>query len=217
MIDVYFRNTTNNMNYLAHWMLSENHTEIAIGNFVGDFVKGKNYETYPEKVALGIQLHRLIDSETDKHSSARHSIKFFRPAYGKYAGVVTDIVYDYFLCQNFEMLFNKRLREETLKIYEILRNHKALLPEKLELVVDRMFEHDRLFSYSTTDGLKEALDKMALYTSLPNNGLLAIEALKNNELELNNDFLEVFGHLQKVVERFLNQHFITLSSMEGKR
>ena len=48
------------MNYLAHIYLSGKNRQIQIGNFVGDAVKGKAYNSYPDFFRKGILLHRLI-------------------------------------------------------------------------------------------------------------------------------------------------------------
>ena len=55
------------MNFLAHSYLSGSDQKILVGNFIGDFVKGKQYENYDDSIQKGIILHREIDYYTDKH------------------------------------------------------------------------------------------------------------------------------------------------------
>ena len=56
------------MNFLAHIYLSDDHPKIMVGNFIGDFVKGKNFrEQFEPDIARGIELHRIIDVFTDSH------------------------------------------------------------------------------------------------------------------------------------------------------
>jgi acyl carrier protein phosphodiesterase len=43
------------MNFLAHAYLSFGLEEILVGNFIADFVRGKELEKYPKKVQLGIR------------------------------------------------------------------------------------------------------------------------------------------------------------------
>ena len=47
------------MNFLAHIYLSGDSRELLIGNFIGDYVKGKDYEKYPP----GIQERDLTDEK----------------------------------------------------------------------------------------------------------------------------------------------------------
>ena len=35
------------MNYLAHIYFSGKNRKVAVGNFIGDFVKGNSYDKYP--------------------------------------------------------------------------------------------------------------------------------------------------------------------------
>ena len=49
------------MNILAHLYLSGQNEDVIIGNFIGDFVKGKQIQKYPEEIVKGIRLHREID------------------------------------------------------------------------------------------------------------------------------------------------------------
>ena len=55
------------MNVLAHIYLSGDSEKIIIGNYIGDYVKGKDYLKYPDLVRKGIILHRHIDGFTDRH------------------------------------------------------------------------------------------------------------------------------------------------------
>jgi acyl carrier protein phosphodiesterase len=55
------------MNVLAHIYLSGDSEQIIIGNYIGDYVKGREYLKYPELIRKGIILHRHIDAFTDNH------------------------------------------------------------------------------------------------------------------------------------------------------
>ena len=55
------------MNYLAHLLLSGNDEDVIFGNFIGDAIKGKQYQDYSGSIQKGILLHRQIDTFTDSH------------------------------------------------------------------------------------------------------------------------------------------------------
>src|SRR5258708_857949 len=89
------------MNFLAHVYLSGDHSKVLVGNFIGDFVKGKYLrDRYEPEIAKGIELHRAIDYFTDLHPIVRQSKNRLRPKYNHYSGIIVDIFYDHFLAAN---------------------------------------------------------------------------------------------------------------------
>ena len=69
------------MNVLAHIYLSGDSEKIIIGNYIGDYVKGRDYLKYPEPVRKGIILHRHIDAFTDRHPVVHRSKIHFTRKY----------------------------------------------------------------------------------------------------------------------------------------
>ena len=63
------------VNYLAHIYLSFDNKPRAVGNFIADAVKGKQYLKYPDEIQKGIQLHRAIDTFTDQHEAFKKANK----------------------------------------------------------------------------------------------------------------------------------------------
>ena|GEM_PF-29019 len=88
------------VNYLAHAYLSFGNAEIAVGNLISDFVKGKKKFDYPPVIQQGIALHRAIDSFTDSHPVTRQATAFFKADYGLYGGPLVDVIYDHFLAND---------------------------------------------------------------------------------------------------------------------
>ena len=88
------------MNFLAHIYLSGTDEKILVGNFMGDYVKGRDYLKYPEDIRKGLLLHRQIDFYTDNHPIVKNSKKRIESVYRKYSGIIIDIFYDYFLATN---------------------------------------------------------------------------------------------------------------------
>ena len=86
------------MNFLAHIYLSGTNPKTMVGNFIGDFVKGRNVlEQFEADIAKGIELHRSIDEFTDHHPVVQISKMRLRPKYRHYAAVIVDIFYDHLL------------------------------------------------------------------------------------------------------------------------
>ncbi len=88
------------MNFLAHIYLSGNDTDLIIGNFIADGIKGKKYKKFSPGIQKGILLHREIDTFTDAHPIVRQSTKRLHKNYGHYSGIIVDILYDHFLAKN---------------------------------------------------------------------------------------------------------------------
>lgn len=168
------------MNFLAHLYLSGPNVEIRLGNFIGDYVKGKSFENYPEGVQKGIILHRNIDNFTDRHSSTRSCIELLRPGYGKYAGVVVDVLFDHILANEWSTYSDYELKAFTRSFYFQMVRKYNLLPERVKKFLPFMIQSNRLYSYKTYEGLNRALEIMSSVTSLPANSSFAIDTLKSN-------------------------------------
>ena len=88
------------MNFLAHLYLSKNHTNILIGNFIADGIRGNQFTHLHPEIQQGIVLHRHIDTYTDAHPIVRKSKRRLHERYGHYDGVIIDLFYDHFLARN---------------------------------------------------------------------------------------------------------------------
>src|SRR5258708_19487017 len=153
------------MNYLAHAYLSFEIPGIRIGNMISDFVKGKQKDTYPEKIRQGIQLHRAIDSFTDTHSVTRRAKSYFRQDYGGYAGPITDIIYDHFLAKD-PLIFpageaGNSLKAFSQRVYEQVGVREALLPEKFARLFHYMRLEDWLSHYASKDLIFKSFEGLA--------------------------------------------------------
>lgn len=135
------------MNYLAHAYLSFNDPEVLLGNMISDHVKGKKKFDYNLQVQKGIMLHRSIDTFTDQHPATKTAMKFFKPAYGLYAGAFVDIVYDHFLsldANEFTEISLFNFSQETYSILEGLQND---FPPMFKAMFPYMKQHDWLYNY----------------------------------------------------------------------
>lgn len=156
------------MNFLAHLYLSKDNPEQMVGNFIGDHVKGASYKKYPPEIAAGIIFHREIDHFTDNHEITKASTALLKPIYERYAGVVTDMIYDYYLASSFDRYSTSNLNAFESNCYKNLFEHYSYLPDRVKNFLPKMQAARRLQSYAHMDGIYESLDIMSKYTSLPN-------------------------------------------------
>ncbi len=188
------------MNYLAHLYLSGQNESIQVGNFIGDYVKGKQYEKFAPEIQKGILLHRQIDSFTDKHPKIKEAADLFRPRYGRYSGIVIDIVFDHFLASGWDNYSAVSLRNYSKHAYAVLLSHFPILPRRVKLFLPFLIQHKRLESYARFEGLSESLEIMARRTSLPDEADFAMQVLHANYSELQNIFNSFFKELLLFVE-----------------
>ena len=98
------------MNFLAHLYLSADDPEIQLGNFIGDFVRGRDLSTrFSVGIVTGILLHREIDEFTDRHEVVKRSKDRLRPKYRHYAPVIIDMFYDHHLAVNWNAYHHQPL------------------------------------------------------------------------------------------------------------
>ena len=144
--------------------MSGNDSQLQVGNFIGDFVKGKKPDDYPKQIRKGIILHRHIDSFTDSHEVVKETIIFLRPTFGRYSGIVADMYFDYFLAKDFSRHNNGRpLLIFAVQFYiSALINYRQL-PIKVKRFIFHFIFTNRLGKYSTLEGLKDSLDIMAIH------------------------------------------------------
>lgn len=185
------------MNFLAHIYLSGTDSQLMVGNFIADWVKGSRLETYPEGLRKGIVLHRQIDTFTDKHQEFKKTKALFTQSHSRYAGIITDIVYDHFLTCNWKKYSNF---DKTTFIHFAcvhLDCYKYLFPKDLLKILPAMVYNDWLNSYGSFYGLERVLKRMSSRTSMPEMTNEAISILKENYKSIEEQFTLIFDDLIK--------------------
>ncbi len=146
------------MNYLAHAVLSFGNAELLTGNMISDFVKGKNKFTFPLAIQNGIQLHRIIDTYTDNHSSTREAMSFFRKDYRLYSGPIIDILFDHFLAIDETEFRNAgELQMFSFSTYQLLEENKEFWPVIFSTLFPFMKNENWLYNYRLASGIQKSL------------------------------------------------------------
>ncbi len=194
------------MNYLGHLYLSGNDEEIVVGNFIGDYVKGKNMEKYPQKVREGILLHRHIDTFTDKHPKVLEAKQLFRKDYGLYSGIIVDFFYDHFLAHHWNDYSELTLRTFAKQMHAILLSNFLILPIRVQGFLPFLIQNRRLESYASVDGISQSVKIMSNYTSLPDKIDIArfillehYEFLSANFIDFMNDIIEFVSSSHNII------------------
>lgn len=185
------------MNYLAHIVLSGDRPLHLVGNYAGDFIKGRNMDAYPALMRQGAVAHRAIDSFTDSHASVRASVHIFRPVAGRYSGIIMDVLFDYFISQHWSLVSHLP-REKFIDAAEtILWNHRFLMPAHARRLLPSLIFQKYLRAYISFYGLRRVFRRMASRTSLPDVSEQVVLLLAENHEELNEHFLLFWSELRE--------------------
>ncbi|NJN42544.1 MAG: DUF479 domain-containing protein [Flammeovirgaceae bacterium] len=185
------------MNFLAHLYLSEDHPKVMVGNFIGDFVRGRNLtEQFEADVARGIELHRAIDEFTDTHPIVKKSKDRLRPEYRHYSPVIVDIFYDHFLAADWKNYHPVKLEDYTQFAYQTIMQFDDILPERVKYLLPFMTKGNWLLQYATIEGIHRALSGMANRTPYESKMEMASEDLRKDYSLYKKEFTEFFGELQ---------------------
>ncbi len=149
------------MNHLAHCFLSFGDEDLLLGNFIGDFVKGHDWQTYPEPVQRGILLHRSIDSYTDNHPLTDRSVNRIRPFAGRYAPPFVDILYDHLLALHWDKHSTEPFQAFAENTYAQLENRASEMPPILQERLPKMLAGQFLHGYTHRDGLEWVLQRFS--------------------------------------------------------
>lgn len=184
------------MNYLAHAFLSFDNEHLVVGNLIGDFVKGrKQLQNYPESIQKGIFLHRHIDAFSDNHSILKQGIKILKPSQQRYAPVVIDIFYDYFLAKNWSLFSDKSLDVFAAETYAHLQRNFEIMPQKVSKTFEKMIEHNWLVGYQYKARIEYAFQRLSERIKHEHHLLHAINDLEEHKEQLHEDFILFFPDL----------------------
>lgn len=199
------------LNFLAHTYLSGDDDDLKIGNFLGDFVKGRlnklSNAQYSEGIIKGMALHRAIDFFTDSHPTVRQSIDRLKPRYHKFSGIVVDMFYDHVLAKNFAQYSKISLETYSQNFYDVLEKRKTDIPEAMERMVESMVKRNWFMSYRQYEGIEWALQGISKRLSVQSGIENATEDLKEDyllyEADFNVFFPQLINHCQEFIKNYV--------------
>lgn len=192
------------MNFLAHIYLSGDNPKLMVGNFIGDFVKGRNLlEQFEPEIARGIELHRAIDEYTDSHPVVTKSKKRLRPTYRHYAAVIVDMYYDHFLAKNWNLYHSAPLADFAQQTYTTVRQFDEILPARFSYMLSYMMQGNWLLNYSKLEGLDRALTGMASRSKYKSRMEFAVNDLKEHYELFSAEFADFFPDLQQHAKEWI--------------
>lgn len=205
------------MNYLVHFLLTGGDDELRLGDLLGDFVKGRverfEHPGLTTRMRTGIQLHRAIDTFSDRHPAVQRSKRILAPAYGRLSSVIVDVFYDHVLARRWAEHHPRPLREFSQEVYRGLRGNLHRLPAPVHPLIHAMSRGDWLRAYATLDGIDRALQGMALRRPVAAGIGTAAQMLADQFGRFSDDFDEFLPALRARRDEFLAGRGDTFSAL----
>lgn len=184
------------MNFLAHLYLSGNEPKLMLGNFIADFVKGKQaLSAFEPGIRSGILLHRSIDAFTDSHPVVAQSKDRLRAKYRHYAGVIVDVFYDHLLAVRWSDFHPVPLSDFATSAYRLVQDHEDILPERVQEFFPYMVRGNWLVNYASRDGIARTLSGMSRRTPYDSKMNESVDDLFEHRAKFENEFLDFFPEL----------------------
>ena len=205
------------MNFLAHLQLAEPTAESCLGNLLGDFVKGYPWDDrFSEAVWRGIMEHRYVDAYTDQHEMWNRSRDLLPEEYRRFAGIVVDIYYDYFLHRHWARFSpNEDLETFLERVESELLSIQRLAPEEARDAFQKMREQQWLREYATLEGIDRTLVRVRSRAPFLEPIFETSRILREHLPQLEEHFLQFYPDLIQYVDRI--RRALKSSSIEAKR
>ncbi len=172
------------------------------GQFMTDFIKPKDEDKLPQSIQKGIALHRKIDDFTDHHPEVQKTRVLLYPTQGKYTPVLSDIVYDYYLIQNWNSFSEEDIHDFTKQAYKILSKMESYYPTKLRDLLPLMIDDDFLLSCKNTERLNKTMERLSNRTRFPNNFSAFTKDLNQSGALIERHFMSFFPELIQEAQSF---------------
>ncbi|MDF1861272.1 MAG: ACP phosphodiesterase [Verrucomicrobiales bacterium] len=185
------------MNFLAHLHLAEPTPESRLGNLLGDFVKGLPWDgRYSPEIWMGIMEHRYVDSFTDSHDAWKQSRNLLPGGLRRYAGIVVDIYYDYFLHLHWEQ-FSDGVPIETFieSAHDDLESILSTAPNQAREAIRAMISQRWLTEYASLEGIERTLHRVSHRSPILHSIFDASEVLARHLPKMEQHFLEFYPDL----------------------
>lgn len=200
------------MNFLAHFHLAWPDEDLVAGGLEGDYHKGPLPGRLPRPLLPGVRLHRAIDAFTDRHPTLTELRRRFAPEARRYAGILLDLSFDYYLSRHWNDFSSTGQGEFSREVYGVLARRAPELSEPARRMASRLEEYDLLMQYRHWETVTGAAARIGGRLRRPNPLHRAESLLAPLHGELERAFLRFYPELQ----RFCSDNSAMLLAPENK-
>jgi len=163
---------------------------------MGDFKPSTELRSrLPQEVLLGIENHRFVDKKTDQFQSVKDVKRQFSSKRRRFAGVITDIAFDYFLIKYWNQYTDIEFGVFTQLCYDHLDRCQKIMPPRMQFVTSNISKYRWLNTYASLEGVSNTIDKVSERIRFKNEMVGGIEEIESNYDLLEQVFLELFDYL----------------------
>jgi len=149
------------LNFLAHTLFAQGNAERIAGQFCGDFIRGSDLSHYPDGIQQGIRRHRRIDAFTDRHPAVKATHHLFEPPVRRFAGIVTDVVFDYYLAINWDSYSDVPIEQHVATVHAALNTMHDQLPADLQRFSHFLQRENILLGNLNYSGVEITLERLS--------------------------------------------------------
>jgi len=191
------------VNYLAHLTLSHFSADLQVGNYLADMIKGRAVRDLPPGIHRGVLMHRAIDRLTDADAGVREVNRLLARRHGRYAPVIGDIAFDYYLFRNWSLLGpGDPFDRFTAQTYGNLLAALDVMPARVRRYAVDMTSGDWLRLYTDREGLRQVFDRLLRRLSKPHLLTGVNETLLEYDDQLNRALLGLFPRLKQLAATY---------------
>ncbi|MGB3802223.1 MAG: ACP phosphodiesterase [Lewinella sp.] len=190
------------MNFLAHLTLSHFDADLQVGNFVGDFIRGRELAALPTGIQRGVLFHRAIDALTDHDPDVRQLNGLLKIRHGRYAPVISDIAFDYFLYQKWDAWGPQPFGKFKEVAYGRLLAAQPHVNHRVAGYISGMTRGDWLRMYTTKTGMAQVFDRLEGRLSRPKLLSGVNTTLEEYATEFNYALDRLFPRLQQLASSY---------------
>lgn len=156
---------------------------------------------------MGIRMHRFIDHYTDHYPAAVAVRDVFKPPVRRFAGIVTDVLFDHYLAKDWDQYSSVPLAEHVVHVHDSLAQHHDQLPDGLKRFSRFIKSENVLEGNLEFEGVRLTLHRLSLRSKrfAPITG--GVEIVQAHDEQLKAVFDQFFPDLVRAAE----EHRKTLS------
>ena len=183
------------MNHLAHFHLSWPTESLIVGALEGDFHRGSLPGELNPFLVEGVALHRAVDGFTDRHPMLDQARAAFPEGTRRYAGIMMDLSFDYFLARHWSAYSDLPLEAFTEQVYGILERATGELSHPARRAAAWLMDHDVLTRYRHWPTVIAAAERVGERLNHDNPLHRAADILNPLADELEQTFLQFYPEL----------------------